>query len=91
MNAKVQIQLLEQLIPFYNAADVINVYSLAFEAASHFRTLTNQISKSAAQIKVSAHKNKTDNSIFPELENLIAISLHLANSQADTYCLEQQR
>ena len=32
MNAKVQIQLSEQLIPFYTANDVIKAYALASEA-----------------------------------------------------------
>lgn len=89
MNAKVKFP--EQFITFYSAADAINAYSLASETATHLKTLTNQISKATACVKAYAQKNKVDSSIFAELENLIVISYQLANSQADTYCLELKR
>lgn len=91
MNAKVKIQLPEQLIPFYTAADIISAYSLASETATQLRTLTNQISKATAFVKACAEENKVDSSIFTELENLIAISHQLANSQADTCGLELKK
>ena len=92
MNAKVQIQFPEQLTPFYNADDVINVYSLAFETATQLRTLANQINKATAFVKAFVQENdKADSSAFAELENLIIISQQLANSQADIYGLELKR
>lgn len=89
MNAKVKFP--EQLIPFYSAADIISAYSLASETATQLRTLANQISKSTAYVKAYVQENKVDSSIFSELENLIAISHQLANSQADTCNLELQK
>lgn len=92
MNAKVQIQFPEQLIPFYSTADAINAYSLASEAATQLRTLANQINKATAFVKKFVQENdRADSSAFAELENLIIISHQLANSQADTYCLELKR
>lgn len=91
MNAKVNLQLSEQLIPFYSVADIISAYSLASESAIQLRTLTNQISKATVFVKAYAEENKVDSTIFAELENLIVISHQLANSQADTYGLELKR
>ncbi|MEB6681142.1 hypothetical protein [Acinetobacter lwoffii] len=91
MNAKVKIQLSEQLIPFYRAADIVGAYSLVSETATQLRTLTNQISKATALVKTYAEENKTESSIFVELENLIAISHQLANNQGDTYSFELKR
>lgn len=91
MNAKVKIQLSEQLIPFYRATDIVGAYSLASETATQLRTLTNQISKATALVKTYVEESKTESSIFVELENLITISHQLANSQADTYGLELKR
>ncbi len=92
MNAKVQIQFPEQLIPFYSTADAINAYSLASEAATQLRTLANQINKATAFVKAFIQQNdRADSSAFAELENLIIISQQLANSQADTYSLELKR
>lgn len=92
MNAKVQIQLSEQLIPFYSVADIISAYSVASEAATQLRTLANQINKEMAFVKAFVQENdRADSSAFAELENLIAISYQLANSQADTHGLELKR
>ncbi|MFP6842746.1 MAG: hypothetical protein VB979_11345 [Acinetobacter sp.] len=91
MNAKVQFQFPEKLIPFFTATDVLQAYAVASETASHLRTLTNQISKSTAHVKAYTQENKADSSLFNELENLIAITHQLANSQADTYDLELKR
>lgn len=92
MNAKVKIQLPEQLIPFYSVADIISAYSLASEAATQLRTLANQINKATAFVKAFVQENdRADSSAFAELENLIIISHQLANSQADTYGLELKR
>ena len=92
MNAKVQIQFPEQLIPFYSVADIISAYSLASEAATQLRTLANQINKATAFVKAFVQENdKADSSAFAELENLIIISQQLANSQADTYMRELNR
>ncbi|ENU99415.1 MULTISPECIES: hypothetical protein [Acinetobacter] len=92
MNAKVQIQLSEQLIPFYSVADIISAYSVASEAATQLRTLANQISKATAFVKTFVQENDRANiSAFAELENLIIISQQLATSQADTYGLELKK
>lgn len=91
MNAKVNFQLPEQLIPFYSAADALNAYMLASEATAQLRTLINQISKSTAQIKAHAHDNNVSKTVFSELENLISVSKLLADSQVDTYNLEFKR
>ncbi|WP_166167088.1 hypothetical protein [Acinetobacter sp. SA01] len=91
MNAKVNFQLPKQLIPFYSTADVIKAHSLAFETAKQLRTLVNQISKNTAFVKAYAEENKANSSIFTELENLIAVSHHLTDSQVDTYDLERKR
>lgn len=91
MNAKVNFQLPEQLIPFYSAADALNAYMLASEATAQLRTLINQISKSTAQIKAHAHDNNVSKTVFSELENLISVSKLLADSQVGTYNLEFKR
>ena len=65
MNAKVNFQLPEQLIPFYSVADIISAYSLASEAATQLRTLANQISKATAFVKTFVQENeRADPSIF---------------------------
>lgn len=91
MNAKVNFQLPEQLIPFYSATDALNAYMFASEATVQLRTLINQISKSTAQIKAYAHNNNVSQAVFSELENLISVSKLLADSQVDTYNLEFKR
>lgn len=92
MNAKVNFQLPEQLIPFYSVVDIISAYSLASETATQLRTLANQISKATAFVKAFVEKNdRADSSAFAELENLIIISQQLANSQVDIYGLELKR
>ncbi|WP_291340537.1 hypothetical protein [Acinetobacter sp. UBA801] len=92
MNAKVQIQFPEQLIPFYSVTDIISAYSIASEAATQLRTLANQINKATAFVKAFVQENdRADSSAFAELENLIIISQQLANSQADTYMRELNR
>ncbi|EEH67928.1 MULTISPECIES: hypothetical protein [Acinetobacter] len=92
MNAKVQIQFPEQLIPFYSVADIISAYSIASEAATQLRTLANQINKATAFVKTFVQENdRADSSAFAELENLIIISYQLADSQADTYIRELNR
>lgn len=92
MNAKVQIQFPEQLIPFYSVADIISAFSIASEAATQLRTLANQINKATAFVKTFVQESeRADPSIFAELENLIIISYQLADSQADTYMRELNR
>lgn len=91
MNAKVNIQLPEQLVPFYSATNYLNAYKIAYETATQLRTLLNQISKSAIFVKTYAEEHNLDNSIFIEVENLIAISLQLSNSHADICSAEIKR
>lgn len=88
MNAKVEIQLPKQLIPFYSAVDVLKAYSLASEAAVQIRTLVNQISKSTAQIKAYVQKDSFNEAVFSEIENLISISNFLLINQLDVYSIE---
>lgn len=91
MNAKVNIQLPEQLVPFYNLTNLLNAYKLTYETATQLRTLLNQISKSANSVKTYAEEHNLDNSIFIEVENLIAISLQISNSYAVTCNAEIKR
>ncbi|MEZ6860251.1 hypothetical protein ACB013_13395 [Acinetobacter baumannii] len=91
MNARINIQLPGQSVPFYNATNLLNAYKLAYETATQLRTLLNQISKSAIFVKTYAEDNNLDNSIFTEIENLIAISLQLSNSHADICSAEINR
>lgn len=91
MNAKVNIQLQEQLVPFYNLTNLLNAYKLVYETATQLRTLLNQISKSASFVKTYAEEHNLDNSIFTEVENLIAISLQLSNSHANVCSAEIKR
>lgn len=91
MNAKVQIQLQEQLVPFYTATNLLNAYALAYEVATQLRTLINQIGKAATFVKAYAEDRGFNNSIFTEIENLIAISLQLSNSHADICNAEIKR
>ncbi|MDO7476110.1 hypothetical protein Q5X68_10110 [Acinetobacter baumannii] len=91
MNAKVQIQLQEQLVPFYTATDYLNAYKIAYETATQLRTLLNQISKTAAFVKDYAERHDFDSSLFTESENLIAISLQLSHSYVDIYSAEINR
>lgn len=91
MNAKVNIQLPEQLVPFYSATNYLNAYKIAYKTATQLRTLLNQISKSAIFVKTYAEEHNLDNSIFIEVENLIAISLQLSNSHADICSAEIKR
>lgn len=89
MNAKVKFP--EQLIPFYSVADIISAYSLASETATQLRTLLKQIIKATIFVKTYAEEHNLDNSTFIEIENLIAISLQLSNSHADTCNAEIKR
>lgn len=91
MNAKVQIQLPEQLIPYYTAADIIQSYSSAFETTTQIKTLINRIDKATAQIKIFAQEENAECALFSELESLIAITKDLANCQLDTFKLECKR
>ena len=91
MNAKVQIQLPEQLIPFYNTVDMLDAYSLAAETTSQLKTLINQISKSTVQIKKYAQESNIHSDTFSELENLISISEYLSNSQASNFDSEREK
>ena len=85
MNAKVQIQFPEQLVPFYSANDVIKVYTLASETSIQLRTLLNQIKKSASFVKTYAKEHNIDDSIFNEMENLIAVAITLSDIQLNDF------
>ena len=91
MNAKVQIQLSEQLIPFYSTVDMLDAYSLAFETTSQLQTLINQISKSTAQIKIYAQESNIHSDVFSELESLISISQHLSENHNNTFDVEREK
>lgn len=85
MNAKVQIQLSEQLIPFYTANDVIKAYALASEASVQLRTLFNQIKKSTEFVKSSVGAPLAHSSLFTEIENLLLVAIQLTDIQIDNY------
>lgn len=91
MNAKVQIQLLEQLIPFYSTVDMLDAYSLAFETTSQLQTLINQIRKSTVQIKIYAEESNIHSDVFSELESLISISQHLSENHNNTFDVEREK
>lgn len=91
MNAKVQIQLSEQLIPFYSTVDMLDAYSLAFETTTQLQTLINQIRKSTAQIKIYAQESNIHSDVFSELESLISISQHLSENHNNTFDVEREK
>jgi len=91
MNAKVQIQFPEQLIPFYSTVDMLDAYSLAFETTSQLQTLINQIRKSTAQIKIYAQESNIHSDVFSELESLISISQHLSENHNNTFDVEREK
>lgn len=91
MNAKVQIQLLEQLIPFYSTLNMLDAYSLASETTAQLQTLLNQITKSTAQIKIYALESNIHPCIFSELESLISISEYLSGHHISTFDAESEK
>ena len=91
MNAKVNFQLPEQLIPFYSTVDMLDAYSLAFETTSQLQTLINQITKSTSQIKIYAQESNIHASIFSELEILTSISQYLSENQVNTFDVEREK
>lgn len=91
MNAKVNFQVPEQLIPFYSTIDMLDAYSLASETASQLQTLIKQISKSTAQIKIYAHESNIHANIFSELESLISISQYLSDNHINTFDAESEK
>ena len=91
MNAKVNFQLSEHLIPFYSTVDMLDAYSLAFETTSQLQTLINQIRKSTAQIKIYAQESNIHSDVFSELESLISISQYLSENHNNTFDVEREK
>ena len=91
MNAKVNFQLSEHLIPFYSTVDMLDAYSLAFETTSQLQTLINQITKSTSQIKIYAQESNIHACIFSELESLTSISQYLSENQVNTFDVEREK
>lgn len=91
MNAKVNFQLPEQLIPFYSTIDMLDAYSLASETAAQLQTLINQITKSTSQIKIYAQESNIHSGIFSELESLISISQYLSDNHINTFDAESEK
>lgn len=89
MNAKVKIS--TQPIPFYAAPDALNAYTAALNVAVQIRTLINQITKSAIQVKGCAVNSGINPTVFSELENITSIGKLLVDSQISTYEIECNR
>ena len=75
----------------YNAGDMLEAYSLAFETTAQLQTLINQISKSTAQIKIYAQESNIHSDVFSELESLISISQHLSENHNNTFDVEREK
>ena len=84
MNAKVQIQLSEQSVPFYGAKKLLDAYAIAFETTTQIQTLIDRIGKSIVFLK-SAHVNELHPSTFTELENLLSIARYLSEDFSNTF------
>lgn len=75
----------------YNAGDMLEAYSLAFETTAQLQTLISQISKSTAQIKVYAQESNIHPYTFSELESLILISQFLSENHVNTFDVEREK
>ena len=84
MNAKVQIQLQEQLVPFYSSKKLLDAYAIALETTSQIQTLIDRIGKSIVFLK-SAHVNELHASTFTELESLLSIARHLSDDFSNIF------
>ena len=78
MNAKVEIS--KQSIPFYAAPDALNAYTSALNVAVQIRTLINQITKSAIQVKGCAGDSGSDPTVCSELEKITSIGKLLVDN-----------
>ena len=90
MNAKVQIQLSEQLVPFYSSKKILDAYAIALETTTQIQTLINRIGKSIVFLK-SAHVNELHPNTFTELESLLSIARHLSDDFSNTFDVEIER
>lgn len=84
MNAKVQIQLPEQSVPFYNAKKLLDAYSIALETTTKIQTLITRISKNVVFLK-SAYVNELHPNTFTELESLISIASYLSEDFGNSF------
>jgi hypothetical protein len=91
MNAKVNFQLSEQLIPFYTAVDLLGAYSLAFETTAQIQVLISRISKETIRIKKLEQKDSAAPHSLTELENLISVAEYLAANHSNTFDVEREK
>ena len=87
MNAKVNFQSSEQLIPFYSVVHMLDAYSLAFETTAQIQVLINRISKETTRIKKVAQESN----VFTELESLISVAEYLADNHSNTLDVEREK
>lgn len=90
MNAKVQIQLSEQSVPFYGAKKLLDAYAIAFETTTQIQTLIDRIDKNVVFLK-STHVNELHQNAFTELESLISIARYLAEDFSNTFDVELEK
>ena len=91
MNAKVNFQLPEQLIPFYSAVDLLDAYSLAFETTTQIQVLISRISKETIRIKKLEQKDSAAPHSFTKLESLISVAEYLADNYSNTFDVEREK
>lgn len=87
MNAKVNFQSPQQLIHFYSTVNLLDAYSLAFEATSQIQVLVNRIRKETTRIKKVAQENN----VFTEFESLISVAEYLADYHCNTFDVEREK
>ena len=91
MNAKVQIQFPEQLVPLYRAIKMIDAYSLAFSTTTQIQVLISCISKETFRIKDLEQKNSAVPHSFTVLESLISIAENLAADYCNIFDVEHDK
>lgn len=84
MNAKVKIQLSEQLVPFYSSKKLLDAYAIALETTSQIQTLIDRIGKSVVFLK-SSHVVELHQNAFTELESILSITRYLSDDFSNTF------
>lgn len=74
----------------YNAGDLYDAYSLAYENTSWLETMFYQ-AKDEVEVVKEAIKQNTHGAVFATLERLIHIAAYLAESQANTFDIEREK
>lgn len=74
----------------YNAGDLYDAYSLAYENTSWLQTMFYQI-KDEAEIVKDAVKQNIHSAVFGGLDNLIHIAAYLADNHSNTFDVEREK